>query len=308
MKVYLPNDSRMSIGGGWRFRENLIKGSKGLFEITDSLNDADISLIAGATMVLPETFTKLKEKTKVILRLDGVPEAWRNDGRTWGRFKHYFEASDGVVCQSEFVKMTTFDWLHKVTKECPRWCVIMNGVDKNIFKKEGDKIDFGKEAIADGTYMGKRKNGVRVVLNINSRKDENKRIEEVITRYRYEKLKEPNLVLVLAGKYPTYLTENQFGLYDYERGKDWFYLGVMDDPEKVADLMRSCDEFWFPSFADPCPNVLIEALHCGCKIMYAPSFGSTEEITNLFEKGYDFGLENMSRRYQHFFMEILNEK
>lgn len=294
MKVYLPNDSRMSIGGGWRFRENLVKGSAGLFEIVDPLEGADISLIAGATMILPETFTKLKEKTKVILRLDGVPEAWRNDGRTWGRFKHYFEASDGVVCQSEFVKMTTFDWLHKVTKKCPKWSVIMNGVDKDIFKEDGDRI-------VEVGFIDDKK-----ILNINSRKDENKRIEEVIARFRLEKLIDSSAVLILAGKYPTYLTENQFGLYDYEKGKDWHYFGITDDPEKIAQLMRSCDEFWFPSFADPCPNVLIEALHCGCKIMYAPSFGSTEEITKLFNEGYDFGLEKMAQKYQHFFTEVLN--
>lgn len=296
MKVYLPSDSKINIGGGWRFRENFIKGASQILgmEVVDSFDDADISLIAGATMILPETFTKLKQK-KVVLRLDGVPEAWRNSGRTWGRFKHYFSLSDGVVCQSEFVAKTTFTWLHKVTRDCPIWCVIMNGVDEDIFTKKGSKYPrFGNPSI----------------LHINSRKDENKRIEEVIARYRVEKLMNPELRLIFAGKYPTYLIENQFGLYDYKKDTDWKYFGVLEKPELIAKLMRSCDEFWFPSFADPCPNVVIEAIHTmGVeKIKYINSFGGAKEIIKLYNNGYDFSLKNMANRYYHFLTEVLNEE
>jgi len=294
MKVYLPCDSKMSLGGGWRFRENLIKGAESMvdMDIVDSLEEADISLIAGATMILPETFTKLKEHGKVVLRLDGIPEGWRNEGmRTWGRFKHYFKESDGVVCQSEFVRKTTFNWLYSIMGNHPVMNVIMNGVDKSIFKPDGDKLSFGCR---------------NVVLNVNSRKDENKRIEEVIARYRFEKLKDNRLFLLLAGKYPTYLRENDFGLYDYQKGQDWDYLGMIESKEKLAELMRSCDEFWFPSFADPCPNVLIEALHCGVEACFLDGFGGSREIYNLFEGGYDFGLKNMAKKYYEFFKEVLN--
>ncbi len=288
-KVYLPNDSKMEIGGGWRFRENLIKGSSKYFQVVDSLDEADISLIAGATMILPETFDKLKKKTKVVLRLDGIPEVWRNNGKTWERFKYFFKNSDGIICQSEFVKNTTYDWLRTITGGGNNWCVIMNGVDKDIFKPNGDKFNFGKG---------------KTVLNINSRKDENKRIEEVIARYRYEKLLDKELKIIFAGKYPTYLLQNEFGLYDYKIGKDWQYLGILKKPELVAKVMRSCDEFWFPSFADPCPNVLIEALHCGMFINYACDFGSTGEIMTNYQKGYDFGLENMANKYYDFFKSL----
>ena len=294
MKVFLPNDSRMGIGGGWRFRENLIKGAESVkdMEIVDSLEEADISLIAGATMILPETFTKLKEHGKVVLRLDGVPEAWRNSGRVWGRFKHYFVESDGVICQSDFVKQSTFRWLYDITGMDKEMAVIMNGVDTDIFKPDGDKMDFGNR---------------HVVLNINSRKDENKRIEEVIARYRFEKLNRSDLFLLLVGQYPTYLKENDFGLYDYQRGQDWEYLGIKSDEGELAKIMRSCHEFWFPSFADPCPNVLIEALHCGVEACLLDGFGGSREIYYLFTKGYDFSLENMARKYYKFFQEALNE-
>ena len=296
MKVFLPNDSKMGIGGGWTFRENLIKGAESMvdMEIVDSLDQADISLIAGATMILPETFTKLKEQGKVVLRLDGVPEAWRNGGmRAWGRMKHYFLKSDGVICQSEFVKRSTFSWLMNLTnKKEGIITTIMNGVDKSIFNPDGDKIDFGNRF---------------VVLNINSRKDENKRIEEVIARYRIEKLTRPELFLLLVGQYPTYLKENNFGLYDYQKGQDWDYMGMMKDKGRLATIMRSCDEFWFPSFGDPCPNVLIEALHCGCEMRYRSYFGGTVEIYDKHLDGYDFSLQGMSKEYYEFFSEVLND-
>jgi len=293
MKVYLPSDSKMNIGGGWRFRDNLIKGANSMvdMEIVDNLEDSDISLIAGATMILPETFTKLKEHGKVVLRLDGVPEAWRNSGRAWGRIKNYFNKADGVVSQSKFVVETTEQWLLQATGSMNRYKIIMNGVDKSIFKKEG------------ATALT---NVARVVLNINSRKDENKRIEEVIARYRFEKLKDAGLFLLLVGQYPTYLKENGFGLYDYVRGEDWDYLGMKSDERELAMIMRSCDEFWFPSFADPCPNVLIEAIHCGCKIRYLNTFGASEEIVDEFRNGYDFSLENMANKYYKFFEEVLS--
>ena len=297
MKVYLPNDSRMGIGGGWRFRENLIKGAESVkdMEIVDNLEDSDISLIAGATMILPETFTKLKEQGKVVLRLDGVPEAWRNGGmRAWGRTKHYFIESDGVICQSGFVHDSTFAWLCQITgKRNKKFEIIMNGVDKSIFKPDGDKMDFGNRL---------------VVLNINSRKDENKRIEEVIARYRFVKLSRSSLFLLLVGQYPTYLKENDFGLYDYQRGQDWEYLGMKSDEGELAKIMRSCDEFWFPSFADPAPNVLIEAIHCGAEACLLNGFGGSREIYNLFKDGYDFSLENMVNKYYKFFNEVLNGK
>ena len=309
MKVFLPNDSRMNnIGGGWRFRDNLIKGANSMvdMEIVDNLEDSDISLIAGATMILPETFTKLKEHGKVVLRLDGVPEAWRNSGRAWGRFKHYFTESDGVICQSEFVRDSTFRWLAQTVYDekgyGKPWQVIMNGVDKDIFRNDGDRIDFGGDKF--------------IVLNINSRKDENKRIEEVIARYRFEKLKNPKLFLLLVGQYPTYLKENDFGLYDYQRGQDWEYLGMKADEKELAKIMRSCDEFWFPSFADPCPNVLIEAIHCGCYVKHWNDFGGVDDIMHLFgsrevvaeNKGYDFSLQRMAKDYYLFFNEVLNGK
>lgn len=294
INVYLPNDSRKQIGGGWTFKRNFQKGAKqtNKLQIVDSVDNADISLIVGASMILPETFTKVKEKTKVVLRVDGVPELWRNHRHTWDRFKYYFKKADGIVYQSGFVESTTGLWLKQLTGS-KAGVIIMNGVDKDIFKPEGDSEMF---------------TGSPRYLNVNSRKDPNKRIEEVIHYYREKKLKNPDAFMVFVGKYPTYLRENDFGLYDYKQGKDWVYLGMVENLEYLAKIMRGADKFLFPSFADPCPNVLIEALHVMGEdnIELVNEVGGTLDIALAWRDNYDFSLENMANNYYDYFSNLLN--
>lgn len=290
MNVYLPNDSRMSIGGAWRFKDNLIKGAESVdgFNIVDDIKHADISLIAGATMVLPETFDMASKNTRVVLRVDGVPELWRNHRHTWGRFKDYFRRSDAVVYQSEYTRNTTGAWLERLVGDKQIYSIIMNGVDKTVFKPQGEKE----------LFSGRPK-----YLNVNSRKDPNKRIEEVVEFFRQEKLKNKDACLILVGKYPTYLIENDFGLYDYKKGRDYVYLGMLESPETIAKVMRSCDYFLFPSFADPCPNILIEALHVmgHDSIKLVNLMGGTENIVEHYVRGYDFSIENMVKNYKSLF-------
>lgn len=294
IKLHIPNDSKMSVGGGWTFIRNLKNATKTIKKLVlvDNPNEADIFLIAGATTITRKTFKKLKDTGKsIVLRVDGIPEDWRNRGTGWSRLKDFFNASDAVIYQSIFIALTTGAWLESVTEE-KRSVVIYNGVDKSIFKPEGDKHEkFGNPSW----------------LHVNSRKDENKRIEEVIARYRFQKTKNKNLTLTLVGKYPTYLKDWNFGLYDYKQGKDWQYLGIIKDRQELAKIMRSADKFCFPSFADPCPNVLLEALHCGADIIMPSGFGSTEELIKIYSKGHNLSIELMTKSYYQFLKKILKQ-
>lgn len=295
MKVYLPNDSKMSMGGAWTFKRNLAKGASQIqgLEITDNEEEADAILIAGATMITRDSLIKYDKQWPTILRVDGVPEDWRNSGRGWGQLKAAYIHADAVIYQSEFSREMPGSWLAN-SLVGKKNTVILNGVDHAIFKPTGKKLSrFGEFAL----------------LNVNSRKDPNKRIEEVIHLYRVAKPNRPGLTLTLVGKYPTYLRSNNFGLYDYEPGKDWQYLGIVNDPEYMAKIMRSCDMFIFPSFADSCPNTLIEFL--ATRAEYSPAdchtsvTGGSSEITEAFEKGYDFSLANMAAKYRNFIQEVV---
>lgn len=295
MKVFLPNDSRMSWGGAWTFLDNFKKGASqvGGIEVVASEDEADVFLVAGATLVRRDTFNRLKTKGRVILRVDGIPEDWRNRGAGWSRLRRFFMSADAVVYQSRFIVQTVGRFLvNKVLGVADRRpsALIYNGVDTDIFKREGERLE---------------RFGIPSVLHVSSRKDPNKRVEEVIERFRYFKLRNPGATLTLVGKYPTEMRRYGFGLYELREGKDWRYLGIVQDPGLMAKVMRSHDEFWFPSFADPCPNALIEALHCGLNVRFVNSYGGAADILVAYNSGYDFGLENMVRQYRNFLEEVM---
>ena len=289
-KVYIPCDSKMSIGGAWTAKRNI----ESVLNIVQTPDEADISLIMGATMITRDTFKECKAKTKIVLRLDGVPEDWRNRGAGWSRLRDFYHDADGVIVQSSFIANTVSRWLLiKTGNKNKALCqTIYNGLDKSIFTSKR----------VDGEP--KQRKGQRRILCVGSRKDANKRLEEVIERYRYYKLDTPDSRLSFVGVFPTEIKEQQFGLYDMEQNKDWQYLGIVNDQRKMAEIMRGHHELWFPSFADPSPNFLLEALHCGLKPKYISDYGGAKELVNMFNEGYDFSLEKMGKEYNEFLNNI----
>jgi glycosyltransferase involved in cell wall biosynthesis len=52
---------------------------------------------------------------------------------------------------------------------------------------------------------------------------------------------------------------------------------VVTDEKYKAMVMRSCDLLFYPSYADPAPNVVLEAMACGLPIIYQP-YGGVHEM------------------------------
>jgi len=286
MKIYLPQKDRKVIGGGWTFTNNLKKTLKGKVKFVDKIEDCDIFFIPGSTMTDRVSFVKAKElKKKIILRVDGIPEDWRNRGTGWSRLRDYSKDADIIIYQTKFIKNTIGGLLKK------DGYVIYNGVDKSIFKPLGEKFpEFGNPCI----------------INLNYRNDPNKRIEEVITRFRELKFREPEATITFVGKYPVYLLQWKFGMLDFKAGIDWNYTGVIGDRKILAKILRSGDYFAFPSFADPCPNSLIEALACGLKPLWINDYGGAKEIIDNWGK-VDFTIETMGSEYLALFKQICIE-
>ena len=290
MKVYLPNDSTMGIGGGWTFRRNLIKATEHQpFEIVDSAQECDVALVCGATMVMRETWQQLTTlPCKVVLRVDGVPEDWRNRGSGWPRLRDFAKEADAVVHQSQFVRRTVGRLIGRNGR------VIVNGCDLTVFKAGGDKLPrFGSPS----------------VLCVNYRKDENKRVVETVVRFREFKLDNSGATLTFVGRVPNYLAQHNYGLLDLVRDRDWRMLNVFNDSRTMARVMRSHDSISFPSFADPCPNTLIEALCCGCKPLWICPYGGASEIVDMFvARSVDFwSLGRMGKEYCELFRHVLGE-
>jgi len=284
MKIFIPNRAKQGIGGCWSFVGNLTKALADTVEFVDVLEDCDIYFIPGPTIAERDEVKKAQVLgKKIVLRCDGVPEAHRNRNTGWSRLRDYAKLADQVIYQSEFIKRTIGRLVQR------DGVVIYNGVDQSICKPDGEKYP---------------KKGSPSILHVGFRKDENKRPEEVIVRFREFKMDNSKAFLQFAGNFPTYLKEYQFGMLDFVKGKDWDYAGIITDRNELAKIMRSHDYLAYTALADPCPNVLIESLSCGLKVLWLNDYGGQKEIVDNWEK-VDWSIQRMGRQYLEIFKKAL---
>lgn len=288
MKIYIPTGAiENKIGGGHTFTRNFLATCS---DVVDTLEECDVFFITGATLVSRSEFElAIRLGKKIAFRVDGVPEDWRNRGTGWSRLRDYAKKSDVVIYQSDFISKTVGRVLGV------EGYVIYNGIDTSVFKVDGEKLpEFGKPS----------------VLYCNYRKGEhNKRVEEAIERFRYYKLINPEATMTFVGNYSKqqFLWNKKswdFGMLDLERDKDWRYLGIVSDRIELATIMRSCQYIAFPSFADPMPNTLIEAMSCGCKPLWINDYGGQKEIVDNWENT-DWSRERMTKEYLDAFRSLL---
>lgn len=291
MNIFIPSIREGKIGGGWTFTRNFLDLAEP--HMVDSLDKADIFFITGATLVQRDEFRKAKDSNaKIVLRVDGVPEDWRNRGTGWSRLRDYSKEADLIIYQSDFIKNTTGRLLGRDGK------VIYNGTNKDIFNPHGAKIPSIEE---------------HSVLYVNYRKAENnKRVEEAIERFRQYKIDNPEAQMIFVGNYSKrqFFWDKKswdFGMLDLQQGKDWIYFGIIKDRNELASIMRSCKYIAFPSFADPCPNTLIEAMSSGCEPLWINDYGGQADIVEKWNK-IDWGRARMVREYLEAFEEVLKSE
>lgn len=291
MKILLPMESNTSIGGGFTFFRNLKKGmARYNLDFTDCITGGgwDACLIVASSVINRATFEQIRAfKKPIILRVDGVPEDWRNRGTGWPRLRDFAKQATHIIYQSEFTKNTVGRLLKRNGK------IILNGCDTSIFRSDGEK---------------ERPFGDPSILFVNWRDDPNKRTQEAIERFRQFKLDNLQATITFVGQYPKRQffwdkTTWDFGMLDWKHGEDWQYIGGINDQVRMAKVMRSCNFLAYPSFADPCPNTLIEAINCGCKPLWTCDYGSTPEILD-YKKGWS--LDRMVKEYYEFIFNILN--
>jgi len=271
VKIYIPNIQEGKIGGGWSFTRNFLGLAK------DYISTGPVSsifFITGATLVKRHEVEDARASgKKIVLRIDGVPEDSRNRGTGWPRLKDYAELADVVVFQSEFIRDTVGRLLGRTGP------IIYNGVNTTIFK------NIKEERREDS------------ILYVNYRKSEqNKRVEEAIERFRYWKIDHPEGFMQFVGLFSKVIRDWNFWMLDYKRGKDWDYHGVAHTPIELAQIMQGHEYIAFPSFADPCPNTLIEAMSCGCKPLWINDYGGQVEIVKKWDE-IDWSRERMVSEY-----------
>jgi len=231
-------------------------------ELVQSEDEGDLLFAFSPTTVEGEMIRRYKEAGKpFVLRMDGIPEDNRNSGKGTRRLIEFAMNADLIIYQTNFVR----DTVGKIIKNHGVTCrteVIHNGVDCQVYTPEGDKIDYDRE-----------QNKI-VIAHMAYRKDNNKRYEEVLQMYRTLWADRQNIKLILIGRYPTEWEDYNMGFFAGERFER---IGIVPDEAKKAMVLRSCNYFFYPSYADPAPNAVLEAMACGLPVMYQ-SYGGAKEL------------------------------
>jgi len=283
LKVYVPNISKTSIGGGFTFLRNFRKAVRHEVQFVDSWDKGDIVFIFGVTAIdKAEIYEAHKLGKKIILRCDNIPRRSRNKRMSPAeRLAEFGAMAEAVVYQSEWARKYAGYFIENENE-----FIVTNGVDPDVFNINGRESD-------GHTY-----------LYINYNDNPNKRFDEALYWFDMEWRHDNSNHLWIAGNVPrVYLEHPEFN-WDLPTNGKVEYKGIMKTPEDVARLMKQCDFILYPSFAEAAPNMVIEALACGLEILYPNSEGGTLEMIEL-HKNNPYTIQQMGRKYLEIFQSLI---
>lgn len=282
MKVFIGAYEPQRQGGGWSFCRYLAKGLGGNF--TENYDEADIMLVAGASMLKPEEAERAKADGKrIVLRCDNALRHSRNQGKGMARMYRMAQVADLVIYQCQWAKDYLGDFLGN-----PESVIIYNGVDLDIFSPEGSKLTF---------------DAAPIYLYASAAKGENKRWDAAWYDYQEAQKQNPRAMLLIAGQVSTPVMEHGFDFFQSERYK---YIGMMTSPEAMAQVYRSANYFYAVAENDCYSNALLEALACGLEPVAISQTGGTPELLNNWAKGRDYnGIPRMVNDYIEAFHSIV---
>lgn len=275
MKIFLPNESRQTVGGGWSFIHYFKKGMGD--RVTEDYNQADVVFLVGASLAKPEIAEQAKKDgKKIILRCDNFLKHSRNQGKGMARMQRMAAVADLVIYQCQWAKDILDDFLGH-----PKSTIIYNGVDLDIFRPDGDTIRFD----TNNTY-----------LYASASKGENKGWNTCWYEYQEIQKKEPDAMLLIAGKVSTEVMNYGF---DFFQGERYQYLGMITEPQRMATIYRSSRKFFCVAQYDCYSNAALEAALCGCEWIRPSMTGGMPELLANLKKGRDFnGIPRMVSEYE----------
>ena len=273
MKIHLAKFEPEHVGGGWAFQANL---AKAISDDISNYEDADIYLIAGASMCTLEEVEQAKDDgKKIVVRVDNIPRNSRNRGTGMARMKQFTDWSALVIYQSNFCRDLLNSYL-----QAKNYTVIYNATDQNIFNPP------------------ERNAGKNTYLFTRSSDDETKNWE--MARSAFQQIPEPKTLTIVGRAFDSKISDRNF---DFFMGEKFEYIGEIHESKKMAQVYRSHDTLLYSYFNDGCFNTLIEALCCGmdirdCYGMLAT--GGSPEIMSIFksEGAKFFSLPRMADDYK----------
>lgn len=285
MKIFIPEYAKTFMGGGGTFTRNLQQALKGKVDFITDWRKADLYFIPGCTLTTKEEVKEAKKAGKnIVLRIDNIPRNTRNRNTGTSRLKAMSDMADIVVYQSQWAR----EWIEPfLQKDGP---VILNGVDTNIFKPSGAKIE------REGTpqYLYSRYN-----------RDENKRWEKAWYSFQRFYYRQPKSHLWIVGRFSDNKRKYNFDFFGGAEDR-YSYLGIIDSKHRMAEIYRGADFLLYTYSLDACSNVLIEAKMCGMKIL-GPTEGDDSAWEILKADKSELTLEAMGRKYLEVFRKAIGE-
>ena len=243
MNVFLENVNLKSNSGPNYFANKLVKYLK----LRGVLFDNNLNYDKKLTFIQS---IGTRPNLPMYLRLDGIYFNSNFDCKLMNHaIKESYKKAVGVVFQTEFNKNLIFKWFGPHDN----YTIIPNGADRLYLSsfvncKETEKMFLNYDKVwscAAHWHSYKRlKENIDYFLNFSG----------------------PNDVLIVAGKEPDYLMK-------HPRIK---YVGNLDTKQLVT-IYKISDYFIHLAYLDHCPNVVVDAKACGCKIICSSS-GGTKEI------------------------------
>lgn len=295
IKIYLCQESKYSIGGGFTFVSNLTKALKHKVAFVENWQDCDLMLMFSVTAIdKGKIYEALKAGKKLVLRVDNIPRKSRNKRQSPAeRLREFGKLSDKVIYQSAWAERYAGYFAGKGKNGSE---IIYNGVDTDIFNKDNRKSD-GK------TY-----------LYANYNDNPNKRFDEALYWFDMAWREDNDSRLLIAGNVPKVYLENPEFNWDIPTNAKVEYAGIMNTPEEMANLYKRCDYLIYPSFAEACPNVMLEAMACGLQIVRISQTGGAKELyehsTAFLGEGFVLvpdTIQQMGEKYLKVFKEVCQE-
>lgn len=148
-----------------------------------------------------------------------------------------------------------------------RTVTIPNGVDHRLFRFESQAEGRRRLGLAGDS---------KIILYV-GRQSKEKGVPELLASFADLAKSDPALQLVCIGDGPlksrAQATAAALGFGDRAR-----MLGSQP-PSEIARWMHAADVFCLPSYSEGCPNVVIEALACGCPVV-ATDVGGIPDLVN----------------------------
>lgn len=260
------------MGGGFTFLHTFEKYLTRLGHQVVGKDKADIYFISGATMVARDEVLAMKAAgKKIVLRVDNIPRNSRNRNTGTSRLFDFAQLADLVVYQSQWAKDYISPFLKK---DGP---VILNGADTEIFKPSGE---------------ARPKDGDPQYMFVQFNRDETKQWHVAWYEYIMLHRAKPNAHLWIVGNFSP---EQEQYKFDFFMGEKYQYIGVVNEPEEMAELYRGADVLLYTYFNDACSQTLIEARNCGLAVKAIETSGGAKEI--LEAPIQDLGAAVMTEKY-----------